>query len=71
MNSIMRKQDINQYHDKRMVLWQNGFMHRGEIPAIVVQFHGAPQYLKFKKIKHADSCNEIVKPFNHAKIFII
>lgn len=25
-----------------MVLWQNGYMHRSEIPDIVVQFHGAP-----------------------------
>jgi hypothetical protein len=28
---------------KQMVPWQNGYMHRSEIPEIVVQFHGVPQ----------------------------
>jgi predicted RNase H-related nuclease YkuK (DUF458 family) len=34
-----------------MVLWQNGYMHRSEIPDIVVQFHGAPQFLELVKSK--------------------
>jgi hypothetical protein len=38
---------INQYPSQtKKVLWQNGFMHRSEIPDIVVQFHGAPHLVK-------------------------
>ena len=35
-----------------MVLWQNGFMRRSEIPEIVVRFHGAPhRNEKFKTME--------------------
>lgn len=27
----------------KLVPWQNGYMHRSEIPDIVVQFHGVSQ----------------------------
>lgn len=42
-NSVMRRKKSASVGRKQMVLWQNGYMHRSEIPDIVVQFHGAPQ----------------------------
>jgi hypothetical protein len=41
---------ISQYSSQQKVLWQNGYMHRGEIPEIVVhpdscRDRGAPQFL--------------------------
>jgi hypothetical protein len=42
-NSEMRKRRSASIGHQQKVLWQNGYMHRSEIPDIVVQFHGAPQ----------------------------
>lgn len=42
-NSVMKKCVSASVQANIKVLWQNGYMHRSEIPDIVVQFHGAPQ----------------------------
>ena len=39
------------FRQTKKVLWQNGYMHRSEIPDIVVQFHGAPHLIKLKTVQ--------------------